>query len=459
MRISRRQLLVSSLVGAGALGWQRGKRARADAPSPSKRVVLVMTPNGTQPGNFWPKAGATTSRILAPLLESPRLAPKTTVVQGMYVPRDANGTDANEHDMGFARMFTGAPLLSIAGKPWGGAASVDQILARAWGVSPLNLAVVTSNIEPIPRVGLLHRRSFSYVAPGVLRLPTLDPREAFDRMFREPSPLTAEERKRFERRRLVLASNVDELRALRQRLGTVERERLDMHEASLQELDARLHAQTDGTNVTFASCAERPSEPASFAGDARKFLVSDEARVPELTQNMTSLIASAFGCGATRVATLQLGYAGARGAFPWLFAKQESHELAHRDTGTSSVPARVIEELTQIHAWYAAQVADLAAKLDAIPEADGSSALDHTLIVWTSEFGRGDHYQNDVPVVLIGGAAGAVRTGEIVRGERQSFQRLGCTILRAMAANSEAAGAIRGFGDLPDCGPLTGVLR
>ncbi|MFO0662440.1 MAG: DUF1552 domain-containing protein [Polyangiaceae bacterium] len=456
MKLGRRQWLLGA-AGAGALLSLRGN-VRATEPTSRKRLVLVMTPNGTQPGNFWPREGTFLSPILAPLLGDPQLSAKTTVVKGMFVPREANGTEANEHDMGFARMFTGAQLLSVAGKPWGGAASLDQVLGRAWGTSPMNLAVVTSNIEPVPRVGLLHRRSFSYVAPGVLALPTLDPREAFDRLFVPSVPATPEEQARLARRRTVIGSNLADLRALRNRVGSAEHDRIALHESSLTELDARLRAQADGTRIDFSSCKAKPLEPASFSGEARRFLVDDESRVPELTQNMTSLIAAAIGCGATRVATLQLGYAGARGAFPWLFRKQESHELAHRDTGLPSVPTQVTSELTTIHTWYASQVAELARKLDAIPEADGTTALDHTLIVWTSEFGRGDHLQSDVPLVLVGGASGAVRGGRLVSMGPQTFQRLGCTILRAMADSPEAASLVRGFGDTPDCGPLSGVF-
>jgi hypothetical protein len=107
----------------------------------------------------------------------------------------------------------------------------------------------------------------------------------------------------------------------------------------------------------------------------------------------------------------------------------------------------------QANRYYATQVAYLARKLNAIPEG-GGTVLDNTLIVWANEFGRGDHSLDNIPIVLIGGARGALASGgRLVDVGRQTFQRVGCTILRAMGLPAE------GFGDEPACGPLQGVLR
>jgi hypothetical protein len=65
--------------------------------------------------------------------------------------RSFNGTRANQHDLGFARMFTGAPLVARGGQPWGGAASVDQLLANRWNVESLTVAVLASAVEAAPQ--------------------------------------------------------------------------------------------------------------------------------------------------------------------------------------------------------------------------------------------------------------------------------------------------------------------
>jgi hypothetical protein len=79
--------------------------------------------------------------------------------------------------------------------------------------------------------------------------------------------------------------------------------------------------------------------------------------------------------------------------------------------------------------------------------------LDNTLLVWANEQGRGDHNQENVPIVLIGGAGGALRQGgRVIDAGRQVFNRLGCSILNAMGTPA------KGFGDVPDCGVFDGLF-
>ncbi len=87
-----------------------------------------------------------------------------------------------------------------------------------------------------------------------------------------------------------------------------------------------------------------------------------------------------------------------------------------------------------------------------MPEGDGT-VLDNTLLVWANEMGRGDHSMENLPIVLLGKAGGAIpRGGRVLDHGRQIFNRLGCSILNAMGLSA------RGFGDEPDCGSFPGLL-
>jgi Protein of unknown function (DUF1552) len=448
--ITRRNLLAGLLAGAtcGAVG----RNLRADGPPSAlpKRLVLVMTPNGTQQANFWPNKNFT-SPILQPILGVPALARRTTVVRGVYYPHDLNGAGGNEHDIGFARIFTGAKVVAVGGTPWGGAASIDQILGKRWNVDPLNLAVLTSSIEPFPKPGFNHRASFSYVAPAVLRFPYVDPFDAFAAAFGlDVSLLDAKARQRLVVRGSVLETPRHELEEMRSRLGKVERVKLDAHANAILELERRLGKLASGQAV---ACAARPKTPKHYRTVAPDALVTDERAIPELTATMIDLITASFACDVTRIATLQLGYAGAKWMFDWEKVGRDAHQdLAHSDHKDEGVDPVITKLLVTVHHWYAAQVAALAQKLDAIPEGNGT-VLDNTLIVWASELGRGDHDLKNVPLVLLGGASGAMGEGRFLDSAPQSFQRVGCTILQAMGEGAS------GFGDAPTCGPLAGVLR
>jgi hypothetical protein len=58
-----------------------------------------------------------------------------------------------------------------------------------------------------------------------------------------------------------------------------------------------------------------------------------------------------------------------------------------------------------------------------------------------------------VPIVLIGGAGGAIPTGgRVIDVGRQVFNRLGCTVLNVMGMS------VPGFGDVSDCDVFQGLL-
>jgi hypothetical protein len=59
-------------------------------------------------------------------------------------------------------------------------------------------------------------------------------------------------------------------------------------------------------------------------------------------------------------------------------------------------------DFAAINAWMCRKVAELALKLDAIPEGDGT-VLDHTTLVFLSEMRTHDHDAFDLPVLIVGG--------------------------------------------------------
>ena len=74
------------------------------------------------------------------------------------------------------------------------------------------------------------------------------------------------------------------------------------------------------------------------------------------------------------------------------------------------------QQLIDIDAWYASQVASLAYTLSQLTTPSGKSLLDQTVICWGSELDMGAaHNHDDTPFVLIGGGGGRLKTGRVVR--------------------------------------------
>jgi hypothetical protein len=444
---ARRRLLQSLALIPATLPFVRG--LRADSAAPPKRLLLLMQNNGTQQANFWPNA-----QLSSPILDHLFLDPitkvdnglraKTNIVKQVYVPNDANGTTANQHDMGFARMFTGEKLISRAGQPWGGGASVDQLLAKQWGADSLTLGVLASQYEPSPKPGFDHRQSFTYLGPATLKQPRTDPLEVFRYLF--PAGDHANAAQRLELRQSVLDAVRGNLAEVSLRLGASERAKLDYHLTAIRDVERHIGAAA-------STCPTRPGVPPDYLALDPGAESNHEDYIPQLIDNMLELAAVSITCGITPIATLQLGYCGGKWGFGWQGINLECHgDVAHHDTSDAGSDPINTQRVVLMNQYYARCVGRLAAALDAVPEGNGT-VLDNTLLVWANEQGRGDHNQENVPVVLIGGAGGALRQGgRVIDAGRQVFNRLGCTILNAMGTPA------KGFGDVADCGVFDGLF-
>lgn len=169
-----------------------------------------------------------------------------------------------------------------------------------------------------------------------------------------------------------------------------------------------------------------------------------------VTQLQIDLIAYAFACDFTRVATLMFnGSGGANMTFPWLGVTTGHHTLAHEQL--ESADAR--EKLTTINTWFAQRLAGLATRLNGYAEG-GRSVLDSAVLAWSSELSHGDtHGRTNIPLVLLGGAGGKLRTGRLLDyGMRYPLNDLWTTLLQAYGSTATS------FGDPAFCtGGLPGL--
>ena len=84
------------------------------------------------------------------------------------------------------------------------------------------------------------------------------------------------------------------------------------------------------------------------------------------------------------------------------------HTLSH-DAYTDPVAAQV---MTEFNAYFSKELKTFMDSLASIPEADGTTALDHTLIVWGTSMCDGDSHSNrNAPFVLLGGGHTNLKMG------------------------------------------------
>jgi hypothetical protein len=148
------------------------------------------------------------------------------------------------------------------------------------------------------------------------------------------------------------------------------------------------------------------------------------------------LLAMAFACDLTRVATLQWSRSGSAMRYPWLGINDSHHLLSHAaDTNTAAQ-----NKLVAIGRWYAEQLAGLIARLKALPEG-GGTVFDNTVIVWFTELAKGNnHTRLGASFLLAGSGGGALRTGRHVSYGGAPHNNLLVSLMNAMCVEEDRFG-------------------
>jgi hypothetical protein len=446
VRISRRAVLRGA--GGVAIGLPLleimspfGRAARAATAAAPKRFIVFFSPDGSIHENWVPtgtESAFTLSRILAPL--EPNKA-KVVVLDGLE--NKVGGYSArpgDDHMKGMGTMLTGVGLLpgttqGGAGDPAGlaGGISVDQTVANTISggtkFRSLELGVQSGS------GGTVWGYS-SYTGANQPLPPDNNPASVFNRVF---APLAGNDPALLQKqaeRRSILDAVKQSYTKLNPKLGAADKAKLDAHLTNIRDLEARL------TATTTSACVK----PAAPVIDYKA-----NASFPAVGKLQMDLLVMALKCDLTRVASLQWEQSVGNVRFTWVdpTLTRGHHDLSHDgDTVTDT-----IEMLTKINIWYAEQFNYLLTALDAAKEADGSSVLDNTLVLWVNELARGNaHSHDNMPYVLAGGAGGALRGGRFLTYNRVSHNNLlvSCMNMMGVAGNT--------FGDPTFCtGPLANL--
>jgi hypothetical protein len=236
-----------------------------------------------------------------------------------------------------------------------------------------------------------------------------NPVDAFNDVFGNFSPTTGTTPPPPDRDRLLIDRVYQDYVALGQnaRLSSADRQLVDQYVTLVAELQAKL----SGGGTATASCTP-PAKPASMANNVNL----DTTDIKTRWNLFLDVIAAAIMCDQTRIITIGVHKAlgpGPDSTNPALVGFYHSedasggtwHGLAHDWSNANSR-----RMLAGINSWIASEVvAKLLAKLD-VPEANGKTYLDNSLVYWGNELGF-NHIAYSVPCLLAGGAGGFIKTG------------------------------------------------
>jgi len=411
-RLTRRTLLRGVGAAVALPAFESLASVRADvvagAGVPTRMAVLYV-PNGVFMDR-WRPVGEGRDFALGPALES--LMPfreRLQVISGLSHRNATAGSDgAGDHARAMATILTGARARKTAGANIRAGISMDQVAANAIGhqtrFPSLELTCDESRKSGNCDSGYscAYQFNMSWRSPTQPATPELNPRAVFERLFGSGSVAERESifAARRARRRSILDFVAADARAVERRLGLADRRKLDEYLAGVREIERRVERfdqPVDG--VPELDLPDRPPEAFRDHFD----LLSD-------------MLVLAFRTDSTRIATFILSHDGSNRTFPEIGVTESHHEISHHQHR----PER-LDLIARIDRYYAERLAALLAKLAAVPEADGRSLLDHSMILYTSGICDGNrHNHDDLPVVLAGGAGGRLATGQHLRlpGER-----------------------------------------
>ena len=224
-----------------------------------------------------------------------------------------------------------------------------------------------------------------YSAAGSFVTPDDDPKHVFGRLWGDVAggPEALERLRR--RRRSVLDLVRGDLADLQRRLGHEERVKLEAHLEGLRTVERGLEGNaTEGCVV--------PAVP-----ETGRF--NDNANFPAITKAQIDLGVQALACGLTRVLSLQLSHTVGDRVYDWIGLSEGHHSLSHADDGQTER----VGQFVRAERWNAEQFGYLLERLAQMPDPEGGSLLDGTLVLWAKELGDGRmHTCASVPWVLAG---------------------------------------------------------
>jgi len=389
---SRRRFLAGAAVTIG-LPWfeslARVGSASAATPARPVRFVAWHIPNGVYHQNWFPTTDGADYTL------SPTLAPLAALKSKLLVFSGLQNNDASvvfgSHGLGVSGMLTCVlgtkPDVKVG-------VSVDQVYAQSLGkatrIPSLQLGITNRMYSDIGNPAI-YNGCISWGSATQALQPVVQPGVLFDQIFegQDAQASAADQARRQALATSVLDHAVGEATSLRLKLGRTDRAKLDEYLTSVREVEGQIQAAGSAPQCN-ASTMPKPMN-SGLDGPTQSKISCD-------------LMVLAMQCDATRVLSFMLGNGGSScfQSFPWLNISSDHHGLAHAQNGTA---------LSAIEKWEVEQLAYFCGKLDAIDEG-GSTMLDNSLVFLSSEIANGNaHDQANKPILVLGSAAGKIKTG------------------------------------------------
>ncbi|WP_085724892.1 DUF1552 domain-containing protein [Pseudomonas sp. R37(2017)] len=323
--------------------------------------------------------------------------------------------------------------------------SIDVLLGQALpGTEPSHRSLFAG-----PHAGIDGTPWFVSFQGSAIRTPYRDPVLMAESLFKSPAQARGA---RQPGAGALLEASLADIQEIRVKLSAGERQKLDTHLDSVEQVIKDL----EETRPPVGACEPVTLEPLDYRSAAHRTRIQADHH---------KVVATALGCGITRVATLQIGRSAESLNIVDVSSTSNPHDCAHRYAGE--------EPWRGTRKWYVKQIKqfmdELARHQD--PHVPSDNLLQHTLVVLTSEMADGaPEHMIDMPMLLMGGASGLLKSGDgsgryfniTSQGDRQhhtgnpvigrkfvDMQRIWATVAKAAGTSVTYGGNIE---------PLSGIF-
>ncbi len=369
--------------------------ALADGTQLPRRLVTwfwgngVALTNGSDAGSpirFFPSQTGPGYELTPQLQPLESVRDHVSVLSGFQV--SASIPNRRGHHDGCA-VLSGHPFIEL---PSGsanyasmfGGPTVDQVVAERVGSQTYLPSVQLAISRRIVTSEGPSLQFISHKGPKQPLAADNDPRAAWTRMFASFSvpddPTTPHRLAALD----AVMADADELKS---RVGMVDRHRIDAHLASVAQLRSQIDALAPSCDI--------PPEPTQANED-----VDGNEPTEEVNRAMSDLLALAFACDLTRVASVQFSGSVGFNVFHGLGHSMGHHDMSHDAGLNDAMDASTIETMRML--------AYLIERLGQTPEG-ASTVLDNAVIFASSDAASGQSHQVvNMPIVVAGGGGGAL---------------------------------------------------
>ena len=390
--VDRRVLLKGAGV-AMCLPWLESLPVwgRDNTAQPPQRFATLFMGNGVHQTEWYAKGAKEEMQFGNCLKPLEPLKEKVNVISGLF---NKNATGVGIHPGQTGNILSGVSLQK--GAVLKGGVSVDQVLAQHFETATLQPSIVLGCEQPVTGY---HETNFSMAYSSHISWRNVTapvpmevyPSLAFDSLFDNQGS---------RRTQSILDRVKEHASFLNRRVSYSDRLKIDEYLGSVREVEKR----AERMRVLKGRAEERARDRGPlFTMDRPDNGMPEDIR--EHIRLMCDIIALAFQTDKTRIATLLMCRDISGLVYPFLNVRISHHYASHKDTEI---------DYERICDFYCQQLADLAAKLQAMPEGE-STVLDNSLLYFVNNMWSGKgHDSTKVPVLTVGSLGGTVQTGRVL---------------------------------------------